>query len=442
MVMVRFTVAAAVLATAGGLLALAAEEPAPYRTVVAEGVGQTVEDARKDAVRNAVRQAVGALIDAETLVQNDQVIKDEVLTYSNALVKTYKEVDKPKRDGDLYRVTIVAAVENLGLEKKVARAKESFQKVDSAGLYAQLLKELYGEQAQQQIDSERRQAARAMMERLLDGYPLNCMEAALDGEPKVLKREGDKVTFQVRVLLKPDVKAFDDFATRLTARLEKMARDKDEFGIKAEVKKDDRGEYLQFNPDWGELMGRRFEADGRYRSKGTCVVAVNTSRVKANDRTVWKYYELDDTVRYPLASAASCVLTLKLWWVDKDGRAKDTEQIPAVAEVGDKHMASLVVPGAGNRFIPQGDFRGFCKPMYDFLVQEEEADRPDTRLYLLSPYFQLPAFGSFYVPQAVVTREYTLSVGDVKELKGFKCELRFEDKDYRDLPPRVPPEKK
>ena len=104
------------------------------------------------------------------------------------------------------------------------------------------------------------------------------MEATLDGEPKVLKREGGKVTFQVRALLKPNVKAFDDFATRLTARLEKMARDKDEFGIKAEPKKDDRGEYFQFNPDWVELMPRRFEAAGggiMYRSKGTCVVAVS-----------------------------------------------------------------------------------------------------------------------------------------------------------------------
>ena len=273
------------------------------------------------------------------------------------------------------------------------------------------------------------------------------MEATLDGEPKVLKREGDKVTFQVRALLKPNVKAFDDFATRLTARLEKMARDKDEFGIKAEPKKDnDRGEYFQFNPDWVELMPRRFEAAGggiMYRSKGTCVVAVNTGRVKANDRTVWKYYELDDTVRYPLASAASCVLTLKLWWVDKDGQAKDTERVPAVIEVGDKVMGSMVVPGAGNRFMPQSDFRGFCKPMYEFLVQEPQGgEGADLRLYLLSPYFQLPAWGAFYVPQAVVTREYTLSVDDVKELKGFKCELRFEDKDYRDLPPRVPPEKK
>ena len=164
--MVRCALVAAILA-AGGLLALAGDEPAAYRTVVAEGVGQTAEDARKDAFRNAVRQAVGALIDAETLVQNDQVIKDEILTYSNALVKSYKELDKPKRDGDLYRVTIVAAVENLGLEKKVAKAKESFQLIDSEGLYAQLIKEVYGEQAQQQIDSERRQAARAIMEKLL-----------------------------------------------------------------------------------------------------------------------------------------------------------------------------------------------------------------------------------------------------------------------------------
>ncbi len=49
-----------------------------------------------------------------------------------------------------------------------------------------------------------------------------------------------------------------------------MARDKDEFGIKAELKTHDLVQHLYFNPDWGELMGRRFESTGagiRYRSK-------------------------------------------------------------------------------------------------------------------------------------------------------------------------------
>ncbi len=95
------------------------------------------------------------------------------------------------------------------------------------------MKEVANDKAQQLTEGERRKAARAMMENVLKGYPLNCMEATVDGEPKVVKREGEKITFQVRVLLKPNVKAFDKFAERLTERLDEMARDKDEFGIKA-----------------------------------------------------------------------------------------------------------------------------------------------------------------------------------------------------------------
>ncbi len=39
--------------------------------------------------------------------------------------------------------------------------------------------------------------------------------------------------------------------------------------------------------------------------------------------------------------------------------------------------------------------------------------------------------------QGIITREFTLSVDDVKELNGFKCELRFEDDKYTDLPPKI-----
>ncbi len=78
--------------------------------------------------------------------------------------------------------------------------------VDGKGLYAQLLKEIGNEKAQQLTDADRRKAALEMMEKLLVGYPLNCLEATLDGEPKVTKREGEKITFAVRVLLKPNFK--------------------------------------------------------------------------------------------------------------------------------------------------------------------------------------------------------------------------------------------
>jgi hypothetical protein len=446
--MFRNLLVAAPALLACGLVCRAEDAPSRYTTVTAEGVGLTAEDALKDAFRNAVRQAVGALIDAETLVQNDQVIKDQVLAYSNGMVKAYKEVGKPKREEGLYRVTIVAAVERLSLEEKIAKAKESFQKVDGEGLYAQLLKEVEGEKAQKLTDAERRQTARAMTEKLMEGFPINCLEAELEGDPKVVKREDDKITFQARVRLKANVKAFDDFAARLTTRLEKMARDKGEFALVGELKRNESGAHLEFALNWKEHMGRQFEASQAfpYRVKGSCVLAVNTKRLTAQ-RTLWKYYELDDTVRHPLASAASCVLTVRLSWLDKRGEVLDTARFPAVfpADVNPPGAANGCLVSTGAWFTRASDkgaggFRGFDREGYGFMVADEGGeDKGGERLFLLSPFF---IAGGWYVPQGVIPHEYTLSLDAVKQIAKIKCELIFEDEKYRELPPKVLPEKK
>ena len=82
------------------------------QVVIAEGVGATAEDAIKDAFRHAVRQVVGAVVDAETLIENDEIIEDKVLTYSDGFIKSYEEVvgSKKVKDG-LHRIKIKAQVE-------------------------------------------------------------------------------------------------------------------------------------------------------------------------------------------------------------------------------------------------------------------------------------------------------------------------------------------
>jgi hypothetical protein len=73
--------------------------------VVAEGAGGTADEALCDAYRNSVRLVVGAYVDEETRVKNDEVIDDEVLTYSNGIVKKYEELSTKKQAG-LLRVRI------------------------------------------------------------------------------------------------------------------------------------------------------------------------------------------------------------------------------------------------------------------------------------------------------------------------------------------------
>jgi hypothetical protein len=89
-------------------------------TVIAEGVGLTAAEAREDACRNAVRQVVGVVVQAETLVQDDEVVSDKVFASSNGLVKEYEEISKKQKDG-LVLVKISAVVQRPGAEGESSR---------------------------------------------------------------------------------------------------------------------------------------------------------------------------------------------------------------------------------------------------------------------------------------------------------------------------------
>lgn len=60
--------------------------------VVATGYGTTVREATKAAFRSVVEQVVGTMVDATTLVENDKLIEDEILTYSAGMIATSKAI--------------------------------------------------------------------------------------------------------------------------------------------------------------------------------------------------------------------------------------------------------------------------------------------------------------------------------------------------------------
>jgi hypothetical protein len=67
------------------------------------------DNAIQDALRKAVEQAVGTMVASETLVENFQVVRDNILSKSQGYVKEYKIV-KESPQKDLYMVTIAATV--------------------------------------------------------------------------------------------------------------------------------------------------------------------------------------------------------------------------------------------------------------------------------------------------------------------------------------------
>src|SRR5687767_8227931 len=82
--------------------------------VIVEGVGKTLEDALKEAYRAAVRQVVGAVVDEQTQIQNDEIISDKVLTASSGFVTGYEQLKKEESNG-LVRIRIKAKVERAEL---------------------------------------------------------------------------------------------------------------------------------------------------------------------------------------------------------------------------------------------------------------------------------------------------------------------------------------
>ena len=82
------------------------------------GVGLNQTEALKDAYRDAIENAVGLYVDAEQMVENEDLIKDQILTQSNAYIEKYK-VAKATTEQGLIALTIIADVRKLALTRKV-----------------------------------------------------------------------------------------------------------------------------------------------------------------------------------------------------------------------------------------------------------------------------------------------------------------------------------
>ena len=108
-------------------------------TVTATGLGKTVETAERNALQKAVRKALGEWVDAQTLSEKEDIIKDEVLTYSDGFVESRKVVNGPDKDPDLglYTLTIEAVVVRSKVLQRLCEGQEETSTLDGANLLAE-----------------------------------------------------------------------------------------------------------------------------------------------------------------------------------------------------------------------------------------------------------------------------------------------------------------
>ena len=97
------------------------------------GTGTDKTEALKDAYRDAVEQAVGLYVDAEQMVKNEELVKDQILTHSNAYIEKYEVAKEGVSANGLVTVTILADVRQRALTKKI-RDVMPLCKIDLSGV--------------------------------------------------------------------------------------------------------------------------------------------------------------------------------------------------------------------------------------------------------------------------------------------------------------------
>ena len=186
------------------------------KEVIAEGVGNSPDNAIKDAFRNAVRQVVGVLVDSETLVKNDKLVDDKILTLSNGFINDYSEIPgSQKAQGGIYRVKIKAFVVTGSVIDKLKAVNISVNNVNGKGLFAESVSKLESENN-----------ALSLIYKHMKNFPISCMKATVVGAPKIVENKADKVKARILIKIETDSNAYKLFAEGLTTVLEKIAIEK------------------------------------------------------------------------------------------------------------------------------------------------------------------------------------------------------------------------
>jgi hypothetical protein len=390
--------------------------------VVGEGVGASADLALKDAFRNAVRQVVGAYVDAETLVKNDELVEDKILTYSNGFIKTFSEIEGSKKvQGGIYRVKIKAVVETGSVIAKLKASNISIKEVDGKGLFAEVVSKM---------DSEK--DAAALLKKSFEGFPRSCLKIEVKGEPKLLEKSETKATVLIQIEGSVDMKAYKAFSSKLQTVLEKLVSEKKlkgEFLVKSEEQDfQEMDKYFEattksnLTEELIKWMPNGLDKSGRLSEKNSIIVALcNFSNDKA-DNLDFVYYSLDKSLKPILASLAfQPLLNGKLILVDEIGESIAIDRF----NFFEKRELS---PGSELNF--EGRLLTACARsggnVY-FLRAEDEFSRQGNEklaeIFFIGPMFLAHCERFVYKPTLLINRKIELSLEELKKIKKAKVEI-------------------
>lgn len=247
--------------------------------VVAQGMGIDANAALLNAYSNAVQQALGLYVDAETMVQNDQIVQDKILTYSKGFIQEATTV-KQSQANDLFQVSIRAKVKRQQLLEQAKANNITVKAVEGVSLHAQVVTQVRQEQD-----------AAALLKKTLSPFTgVSLYHAELAGEPKIVSKSNTNVFLAYPVSLYVDEKAYKTAANELISILDKVA-----------TKKERRSIIYQGSTPFSRklLTNERYSSDSQFWSIGAgsysssdAYMIVMTSKDKSFTQSNWYVYTI------------------------------------------------------------------------------------------------------------------------------------------------------
>ena len=200
-----------------------AAAPADLVTVQAKGQGESVDAAKADAARNAIKKAVGELVDAKTLVENDELVEDKILTLSNAMVEKADYGDAKSVGDGLFEVPVTAVVKKGRLNKELEKIGIATGAVSGSSLAASLFS-----------GKERVANAKKFFVERFKEFPQNVMEGVMltkaDGSPDI-EVDTDSGHIFANVAFRVNQENYAKWTQALMELLQAIASQTDEYNL-------------------------------------------------------------------------------------------------------------------------------------------------------------------------------------------------------------------
>ncbi|MCS6851922.1 MAG: hypothetical protein NZ700_12230, partial [Gemmataceae bacterium] len=162
------------------------------------------------ALTVAVEQTVGLLLDAQTILENDKIIQERILTASNAYIEKYDIVKRRQSDG-LHVCTIKAVVRTRKLEQNLLANRIAVGKIAGRDLATE-------SRTTQKSNAD----ISAVLSDLLKDLPTKVLTAKVTDKPKPFT-VGDTIRLRVPIELGVDDVAYAAQVKKITTAMDRLA---------------------------------------------------------------------------------------------------------------------------------------------------------------------------------------------------------------------------